>query len=211
MRVWMAGLVAVLVLIIPGVVTAGVDETPVLVIRTYNMYRVSSEHLRVAQDAAAAILKEVKIDIRWLDCSDVNLEPIGEFAPCGQPPGANEVLLRIQAKGSVSGTRNESMGFSIVSRRPEDFTPFFATVLADVVAVVARRAGVDAGRLLGYAFAHEIGHLLLNSPRHSNGGLMRAFWSRAELQLGRTADWVFQIEEAETIRQAIAARLNGHP
>ena len=90
-------------------------------IRTYNLYRVSSENLRVAQDAAAAILKDVRIDIRWLDCSQVNLEPIGESARCGQAPASNELLLRIQAKGSVGGTRIESMGFSMVSRRPEDY------------------------------------------------------------------------------------------
>jgi hypothetical protein len=198
-----------LVLIIPAVVTAQSDETPsppVLVIRTYNMYRVSGEHLRVAQDAAAAILKDVRIDIRWLDCGQVNPEPIGESARCGQAPASNELLLRIQSAGSVGGARIKSMGFSMVGRRPEDYTPFFATVCADVVAVVARGAGVDARRLLGVAFAHEIGHLLLNSPRHSSSGLMRAFWSRSELQEGRKADWLFQIEEAETLRQAIAER-----
>jgi hypothetical protein len=59
---------------------------------------------------------------------------------------------------------------------------------------------------LGYAVAHEIGHLLLNSPRHSTAGLMRELWSSSEIQAGRTADWVFLSEEAETMRRAIAAR-----
>ena len=123
MSVGMAGCVAALVLIIPGVVTAESDETPspVLVIRTYNLYRVSSANFRVARDAAEAILKDVRVDIRWLDCSQVDLEPIGESARCGEAPAPNELLLRIQAKGSVGGTRVESMGFSMVSRRPEDY------------------------------------------------------------------------------------------
>jgi hypothetical protein len=210
MKVGMAGCVAVLVLTVPGVVTGEGDKTPappVLVIRTYNLYRVPSNNLRVAEEAAAAILKDLRSDIRWLDCQ-ATLEPIEESPRCGQAPASNEILLRIQAKGSVAGTGIESMGFSVMSRRPEGYTPFFATVFADVVAAVASGAGVDARRLLGSAVAHEIGHLLLNSPRHSNRGLMRAFWSRSELQDGRTADWVFQNDDAEAMRRAIAARIN---
>ena len=138
----------------------------------------SRENLRIAQDAAAAILKDVGIDVRWLDCGAKNIEPIGESPRCGQTLASNELILRILAKGSVGGTRNVSMGFSMVGRRPEDDAPILSTVFADVVALVARDAGVDARRLLGYAVAHEIGHLLLNNPRHSNAGLMRALWSR---------------------------------
>jgi hypothetical protein len=209
MRFGTVGSVAVLVLTIPGVVRAGSDETtsrPLLVVRTYNTYRMSSGNLRIAQDSAAAILKDVGIDVRWLDCGGKNIEPIGESPRCGQTPASNEVLLRIQAKGPVGGTQNVSMGFSMVSRRPEGHAPILSSVFADIVALVARDVGVDARRLLGYAVAHEIGHLLLNSPRHSNAGLMRELWSSSELQASRTADWVFLSEEAETIRQAIAAR-----
>ena len=35
---------------------------------------------------------------------------------------------------------------------------------------------------------------------------MRELWSSSEIQAGRTADWVFLSEEAETMRRAIAAR-----
>jgi hypothetical protein len=209
MRFGTVGIVAVLLLIIPGVVRAVSDETPdrpLLVIRTYNIYGISREDLWVAQDSVEATLKDAGIDVRWLDCGQKNIGVMGESLRCRQTPASNELLLRIQAKGPVGGSRNVSMGFSVVSRRPEDFAPFFSTVFADVVASVARDAGVDARRLLGYAFAHEIGHLLLNSPRHSEAGLMRAPWSRFELQGTRTADWVFLSEEAETMRQAIAAR-----
>ena len=103
------------------------------------------------------------------------------------------------------------MGFTLVSRRPEHYRPVLSTVFPDVVALVARDAGVDARRLLGYAVAHEIGHLLLNSPQHSSAGLMRALWSRLELQERRTGDWVFSNAEAETMRLAVAARINAHP
>ena len=211
------GIVAVLLLIMPGVVRADSDEVPrrpLLVIRTYNQYGISRENLRVAWDSAEAVLKDAGIDVTWFDCaqkSGNNGEPIGEPPNCRQTPSSNEVFLRIQAKGPAGGTRNVSMGSSLVSRRPEGYAPLLSTVFADVVAFVARDAGVDARRLLGYAIAHEIGHLLLNTPRHSDSGLMRALWSRFELQRSRTADWMFLSEEAKTMRRAIAARPSVRP
>jgi len=198
-----------LVLMIPNAVRAdSVDapSRPLLLIRTYNTSQVSRGNLRIAQDFAAAILKDVASDIRWLDCGVKSIEPIGGSARCGQTLASNELILRILTKGSVGDARDVSMGFSPVSRTPEEHASILSTVFADVVALVARAAHVDATRLLGYAIAHEIGHLLLNSPRHSNAGLMRALWSSSELQANRSADWVFLSEDAEKMRQTIAAR-----
>ena len=208
------GLVTVFFLTTPGVVRAGTDETfarPLLVIRTYQTYQVSSDTLRIAQDAAEVILKDVGIDVRWLDCGQKTVPSIGKSNRCGQPLAPNELMLSIQEKGVASGAQNVSMGFTVVSRRPQDYQPVLSTVYADVVAMIARDAGVDARQLLGYAVAHEIGHLLLNNPEHTEAGLMRALWSRLELRARRRADWVFSSHEAETMRHAIAARINGRP
>ena len=214
MRFKTAGLVTMLFVTSPGVVRAGTDETlsrPLLVIRTYQTYQVSSDTLRMAQDAAAVVLKDVGIDVRWHDCGQKTVPSIGVSNRCGQPLAPNELMLSIQDKGAGSGARNLSMGFTVVSRRPQEYQPVLSTVFADVVAMIAHDAGVDARRLLGYAVAHEIGHLLLNSPEHTQTGLMRALWSKLELRAGRGADWVFSSEEAETMRHAIAARINGRP
>ena len=209
MRFWPVGSVAMLVLMIPSAVRADSAEAPsrpLLVIRTYNTSQVSRGNLRIAQDSAAAMLKDIASDVRWLDCGAKNIEPIGESPRCGQTLASNELIVRILTKGSVGDARNVSMGLSMVSRKPEDHASILSTVFADVVALVARAARVDATRLLGYAIAHEIGHLLLNNPRHSNAGLMRALWSSSELQANRSADWVFLREDAERMRQTIAAR-----
>jgi hypothetical protein len=206
--------VAISLVMIPGVAGAESGDTParpLLVIRTYNSYRMPKEKLRAAEDSAAVILRDVGIDTRWIDCGRKKREPVGASNRCGEIPAANEMLLRVQAKGSVDRGSSVPMGFTLVSRRPEDYQPVLSTVFADVVAAVARATGVDAGRLLGYAVAHEIGHVLLNSPQHSSGGLMRAVWSKLELREPRTADWTFLSGEAETMRAAIAARASGRP
>src|SRR5262245_36055746 len=212
MRFGPVGSVAMLVLMIPGAVRADSVEAPsrpLLVIRTYNISQVSRGSLRIGEGSAAAIWKDVTSVVLWLYCGVKNLEPIGESPRCGQTLASNELILRILTKGEVGDARNVSMGFSTVSRTPEDHASILSTVFADVVALVAHAARVDATRLLAYAIAHEIGHLLLNSAQHSNAGLMRALWSSSELQANRSTDWVFLSEDAEKMRRTIAARQPG--
>ncbi len=71
---------------------------------------------------------------------------------------------------------------------------------------VARGAGIDTRRLLGLAIAHEIGHVLLNSNSHAPSGLMRADWSRTELQRQDPAAWRFLETEAAQVRMTALAR-----
>ena len=145
MRFWPVGSVAVLVLMIPGVVRAESDEAPsrpLLVIRTYNIYQVSRGNLRIAQDSAAAILKDVASDVRWLDCGVKNIEPIGESPRCGQTLASHELILRILGKGAVGGVRQISMGATVVEpSRSTIPATVLSTVFADVVALIARDAG----------------------------------------------------------------------
>jgi hypothetical protein len=75
----------------------------------------------------------------------------------------------------------------------------------DRVMFLARAAGGNAARLLGYAIAHEIGHLLLASNAHGAHGLMRPIWSSAEVRRGRTADWTFTEQEVAAIRTRLEA------
>jgi hypothetical protein len=71
--------------------------------------------------------------------------------------------------------------------------------------VLAAALRVDEGTLLGRAMTHEIGHLLLGTLDHSEGGLMRRHWS----ERGRDADWLFSAIQAEEIRTAVLTRIDG--
>jgi len=62
-----------------------------------------------------------------------------------------------------------------------------ATLGGHAVKAAVERAGIDPGALLGRALAHEVGHLLLRSPGHSPGGLMRAVWTDEELAAAAAA------------------------
>jgi hypothetical protein len=68
-------------------------------------------------------------------------------------------------------------------------------------------AQLDAPRalLLGLVMAHEIGHLLLPYEKHANTGLMRAGWSRTDIELAGRGQLRFSATEAGLIR----AKLQG--
>ena len=64
--------------------------------------------------------------------------------------------------------------------------------------------GVHVAPVLGAAMAHEIGHLLLPPNPHSQTGLMRADWTKADLQLVQRSLLVFTAEQGECIRSRMA-------
>lgn len=85
-------------------------------------------------------------------------------------------------------------------------TAVLATIYADRVVGMARAAGVAFARLLGYAIAHELGHLLLASPAHATDGLMRPNWLDRELRRRDVRDWAFSSQDAATIRSRLASQ-----
>ncbi len=202
------GIVVAALSVIPGVVkaeTGAASLQPGLVVRTYNNDKVSSRDLAAALDLADSIFTDAGVSVLWIECGVSDRQPSAPSERCNQPVDRNEVVLRIQTTGPVDAGRYASLGASLVSGHAGD-APLFSTVFANRVASMARESSADATRVLGYAIAHEVGHLLLNDPHHPGAGLMRAVWSRFELQRNRPADWTFLSEEAETMRHALASR-----
>ena len=51
----------------------------------------------------------------------------------------------------------------------------------DRIAKILELRQLSGGRILGHVLAHEIGHALLRTDSHAEGGLMKAHWSRDDL------------------------------
>ena len=173
-----------------------------IVVRTFNNYGVAAEDLREAQAYAAASLSAAGVNVTWIDCWHGDKATVDAPARCREDVGG-DLVLRLQRAARANSSRYISLGFSLVM--PEG-VPFLATVYADLAEGVARRAGVAPRPVLGRAIAHEIGHLLLNTNSHPEGGLMRAAWSQRELRRNDAQDWEFRQPEADTMRAAIAHR-----
>ena len=65
--------------------------------------------------------------------------------------------------------------------------------------------GFNLAPVLAIAIAHEVGHLLLPYNSHSMTGLMRAKWTKEDLQLAQRGLLFFTAEQAELIRSRVAA------
>ena len=194
--------IGTLVAILWAAPSIGMAQT--VTIRTYNNFGVSAEDLAAARPHVEAVFKDAGVDVFWVDCWYRDKEVAESAARCREPLKADDVILRLQAANALSGRRYVSMGFALVNI--SEGVPFLATVFADLVRSVARDAHLDYRLLLGRAIAHEIGHLLLDTNRHANNGLMRADWSHVELRENAEADWGFAAGEIDIIRTAAALR-----
>jgi hypothetical protein len=179
------------------------QNRPSLVVRTYSGYGAPGEDLAAARTHVEAIFGGAGIDVLWRDCWRKETEA-SVPAECLQPLRPGEVMLRLLQTLEPPNKHFVSLGSAIVKLHARP--PYLATVFVDLAAMVARHANIDFRTLLGRAIAHEIGHLLLDSTHHADHGLMRAFWSHAELCKNDPADWVFRQDEAVTIRAAAANR-----
>ena len=174
---------------------------PAVVVRFYKT-TIPAEEFSAARRLAAGILDGAGIAVSWSGCwSDA-----GQIGPaCQRPPAVNEVILHIVAATDANARdHRHSLGFSMIDRGTATGT--VANVYADRVAALAEGVGADRVCLLGRAIAHEIGHLLMGTSRHSARGLMRPVWSQQELRRNASLDWRFSDEDARTMRNLIEAR-----
>ena len=163
-----------------------------LIVRTYDTFGVTAGEITNARTVAGAILQDAGLQVVWRDCS----------GGCADPLASGELMVRIVAAPDaiVLG----SLGCAVIDL--QQGTGTLATVYVDRINRLASRVGVNAGTLLGRAVAHEIGHLLLGTSRHSAAGLMRAFWSDGELQRNLAADWTWSPQDVARLTRAFAAR-----
>lgn len=111
--------------------------------------------------------------------------------------------LRIWPR-AAAGTRPSSadtLGFCLSLESGD------AVVLADVVQRHVVYGGPSFAGLLGLAMAHEVGHLLLQSARHSAAGIMRARLTKKGLRDDDRGYLRFTADEAEFMRTEVRRRM----
>jgi hypothetical protein len=173
-----------------------------LVVRVYDNAGVLPADRAAALSVAEAILKDAGIDVAWRDGAGCDEGAARDAAlPNGSAP-APEVIIRIVM--APLQMLPGSLGFSLIDLTLRSGT--LATVFADRVADLARLGGVDPGRLLGRAMAHEVGHLLLGTTRHANAGIMRGTWTTGELQREQPRDWLLLSDDIAGMRRGLVAR-----
>jgi hypothetical protein len=202
-----------IVLPVQGVRAQSTATGAVVTIRAAHLIDIPVEVSRAARETVRATFREGGIAIVWRECASLSQlsQPSQPNAPlpdpCADPLARTEVVVRLAPAPATAP--QESLGFSYVVKG--EGIGRLATVYPDRVARLAEWAAVNPRALLGRVIAHEVGHLLLNTPDHSRHGLMRARWSRRELTHQRSmGSWGFSLEEAAAMRRSLRAGGEGH-
>ena len=174
-------------------------------VRVFNYAQVTAETWNLAQEVAARILYRTGLETHWLKCS---LSSEGKLIPevCEQPAEPSDLVLRLVP---VSAATRAQFGDGTlgIAAQPEKGTPGTASVFYSRAEQLARGGAASVPVILGHAVAHEIGHLLLGSNSHSPMGLMRAKWSRQDLQnAARTGNLLFTSEQTRAMRAEVLRR-----
>jgi hypothetical protein len=156
---------------------------PSVAVVAYNQAGVAADILTRAKIEIARIYGEAGVEVIWMDPAAV--EPAGRFAM--------RLLLRphaVNASGLVMGTAIGDV----------HNTGGSAFVFYDRVLQSAHERRQDVAGVLAYAVAHEMGHLLLPSPAHSELGIMRADWDGDDLRRISTGVLQFTAVQMSAIR-----------
>ena len=171
--------------------------TYTLTVALFNDAHVPPTVLAGAQETASYIFAKSGIDIRWMLCGRKDESP-EERNACSQPEFPDHLDMRV-----VNGCPHlASSVFGISYLSPEGIGTQADVFYARVASF--RQSPAELSTLLGYAMAHELGHLLLGSNSHSPTGLMRADWRTKELIGIAQGGLVFSDEQAQRMKAKLA-------
>ena len=197
-------------IIVPFVLIFGVPHLAIaqssasrVTVRVYDTTGLEPRLQAAALAVAGEALASASAEVAWKPC-DARIP--GQ--DCDGPP-RNELVVRIVRSTAEQHGKQLPLGDAFVDTGSG--AAVLATIYVDRVARVAHVAGMHTATLLGYAIAHELGHLLLASSTHSIEGLMRAMWREDELRSPRAADWRFTDQERAAIRGRLTAVASGYP
>jgi hypothetical protein len=133
---------------------------------------------------------------------------IGKKPPsgCEKKPGARQIVFEFRY-GTVKGASADAIAFA----KPFLHEGPCVTLLIERLKERVERNPNTTGVLLGHVLAHEIGHVLQGSARHSETGLMKGRWSIREIMEMRRARLCFTAYDAELILDSLKTPpISGH-
>src|SRR4051812_11512682 len=140
-------------------------ESTSLSVTVYDQASVASGVVERAQRDAASIFDTARVSLAWTNPS--------------APPTTGSSTLRLIIRRQPEDGALPVMGTAIESAGACSGTAF---VFYTPVLRRAHASGLDVARLLAYAMAHELGHLLVPPPAHARTGIMRPQWNGDDLR-----------------------------
>ena len=149
-----------------------------------------------AESAASALFRAADIDVTWAQC-EIGLEGDDALEQHWYTVRLRNGRPFIPAAPAMHDTLGEA--FTSI-----DAPGYIAEVYYEAVQSLAYGQQIDVSRLMGYALAHELGHLVLG-PRHAPLGLMRGGWNMNDLAAMRQGCLKFTPAEGQRMRDLLHA------
>jgi hypothetical protein len=163
---------------------------------------VPNDILTSAKTVMTRIYSRVGVRLVWAGRS-VDTGTHGEPDPCHGRDAATSLRIIIVPSGQAEHVDADSKKLGLAAGN-EVQSGTVAYVFYDRVRNLSVRYEQHRrGGVLGHVMAHEIGHLLLPYGTHSETGLMRADWSRDDLEHAAHGTLLFTREEAGLIRKRL--------
>lgn len=161
-------------------------------VRVYRSPDVASDVLNAALNVAEATFAAASVSVVWKVCGP---------SECNTPPTPAERLVRLVQSPKGGSQDIRCLGDALID--VQKGTGVLATVYVDRVMNLVRQLAIDQRTLLGRTIAHELGHLLLATNKHSASGLMRELWSPEELVASREGDWALRPVDVAAIKKRL--------
>jgi len=216
---WQLTLGLVTAAIIGAVHTAAarpLDTEATFTIHVRNYAEAGTKDLAEAELVAAAIFRQAGVATRWVEDGDTSdastLSSVVEnlnshcniYVAIQSQMMTDRLTVANNAMGLAPGSGPDRKLVYVFYDRVKDLAR--RQVADKVRGLVAVRAGT--GQILGEMIAHEIGHVLLNLPSHTETGIMRGYWDLKDLQLVAYGSLLFTKQQAEVIRAEVIRRSN---
>ncbi len=123
------------------------------------------------KEKVVEIFAQSWIQVSWTGCIR-NGEATGD-SRCTAPRSANEVYVRIVVGevGRENALDPGALGFAAPGGS-------LVTVFYRSAEKLSGPGRANIGQVLGYAVAHEVGHIILGAGAHTTRGLMQARWTK---------------------------------
>jgi hypothetical protein len=172
---------------------AGADASnPKIVVHVQNQTDISTMALITAQVRAAGLFEAAGVSMEWVN-DEREFKPISD----DRVLHVRVVVIPDRAIANLTGSEPPARGTLGLALHQTNRVYLFG----DRIRSQANCARVDLSIVLGRAFAHELGHILLPEAGHSDTGIMRA-----RLRFDRFADPEFTPPQIDAMRALLAAR-----
>lgn len=182
-----------------------------------NYAQVPTKELAQAERVAEAVFKSAGVASTWVDINDISS---AAYVGSGGPNPAGLSLISVHVQSSLAwqdplALKDNVMGLAPGAGPDRKLVYVFydrvkqlaeRQAAAQVKGAISARAGEC--QILGEMMAHEIGHILLNMPGHSETGIMRGDWDLKDLQDVAFGSLFFTAHQAQVIRGEAARRAN---